>query len=90
MNEVTIKGTKNTESKTFKVGEVWLVPTYGTVNYIAIIKDITDKQIIFETLAEGKIIKATSKQFSEHTKLARKEKDNIIEYIFTINPEYLR
>lgn len=91
MDEVTIDAVKNAAAKTFRIGEIWALPNYRSgTNWIAVVEEITDRQIIFKTLATGKIIRATHKQFSEYTKFAENNKKYIINYIFILNPEFLR
>jgi hypothetical protein len=90
MKSITIPGNKNTESKTFTEGDIWVTNDFSGVYIIAVVKDVTDRQIRFESLS-GRIVNSTTRQFSQYTKHARFKNDfhSIIELVFKVNPKFI-
>lgn len=91
MNKVTIPGNKKTKAKTFKVGEYYLYEIgYNWVQSIGKVIEINDKQIVFETIFNKRINRASVKQFNSITKTAQKatlkpKKRMIFEQVFNEN-----
>ncbi|MFW6026442.1 MAG: hypothetical protein ACOCRX_08875 [Candidatus Woesearchaeota archaeon] len=89
-NEITIPGNKKTKSKKFKVGKFYrILPEWDHVPALVELVNIKDNQLIFETIFNRRIYRATTKQFSTMTKSAKscstkymKEEifDNIFKY----------
>jgi hypothetical protein len=90
MKSITIPSNKNTESKTFTEGDILVTNDNSGVFLIVTVKEVTENQIIFESLT-GRIVKSPTNQFSIHTKFAKYKNDfhEIIELVFRINPLFL-